>query len=92
VAGVIALLAWVFLGLAASSVAGREGLDPEERFGDKGRNAVSGLLGFGLGGMSASFAGWSTGLAIVGAVMGALVAILVGRYLGVEGEASGDGA
>lgn len=84
VLGVIALLAWITLGIAASPGEDRKYLDPELRFGERGRASVSALLGFGLGGMSASFAGWSAALALVGAIAGALVAVLVGRYLGVE--------
>lgn len=84
VLGVIALLAWITMGIAASAGDDRRYLDPESRFGERGRIAVSATLGFGLGGMSASFAGWSTGLALLGAIAGAVAAVLVGRYLGVE--------
>ena len=84
VLGVIALLAWIILGIAASAGADRSYLDPELRFGERGRAIVSGFLGFGLGGMSASFAGWNTVLALVAALLGAVGAVLIGRYLGVE--------
>lgn len=88
--GVVALLAWVLLGLTASSVAGKANLDPEARFGQVGRDTISGLLGFGLGGMSASFGGWPAGLAAVGAVAGAVAAVLIGRYLGFEEDSAGN--
>lgn len=90
VLGVVALVAWVFLGLTSNSVAGKEMLDPEERFGEPGRMVVSGVLGFGLGGMSASFAGWNTGFALLGAVGGAVLAVLAGRYLAVDEDAVED--
>jgi hypothetical protein len=51
---------------------------------------VSGILGFGLGGMSASFAGWATGVALLGATGGAVLAVLVGRYLAVDEDAVDD--
>ncbi len=84
VLGVVALLAWITLGIAASAGDDRRYLDPELRFGERGRGAVAGVLGFGLGGMSASFAGWNTALAVIAAVVGAAAAVAIGRYLGVE--------
>lgn len=90
VLGVIGLLAWITLGIAASAGGDSTSLDPETRFGERGRVAVGGVLGFGLGGMSASFAGWNAGLAVAAAVAGAAAAVLVGRYLGVE-EDGGSG-
>ena len=84
VLGVVALLAWITLGIAAGAGDDRRYLDPELRFGERGRAAVAAVLGFGLGGMSASFAGWASGLALIGAIIGAVAAVVVGRYLGVE--------
>ena len=84
VVGVVALLTWITLGIAASAGDDRRYLDPELRFGEQGRAAVAAVLGFGLGGMSASFAGWGTALALLGALAGAVAAVLIGRYLGVE--------
>jgi hypothetical protein len=84
VVGVVALLAWLVLGLTATSVDGKEGWNPEARLGVPGRIAVAGLLGFGLGGMSASFAGWATGPAVVAALGGVAVGLLSVRFLGVE--------
>lgn len=88
VIGSLAVLVWIFLGLTSSSVAGKQSLDPEAKFGSTGRGVVAGVLGFGLGGMSASFAGWQTGLAIIGAVGGAVLMVLLGRYLGVEDDSA----
>ena len=78
--------------MAATAWEGKDHLDPERRFGARGRDVVAATLGFGLGGMSASFGGWNTGLAVVGAVAGGVIAVLVGRYLGVEDDADGDSA
>lgn len=89
--GVVAMISWVVLGLTAGSVEGKASLDPELRFGQRGRNVVATALGFGLGGMSASFAGWPASLAVVGAVAGGVAAVVVGRYLGVEEDSPGGG-
>jgi hypothetical protein len=51
---------------------------------DSGRALVAGVLGFGLGGMSASFGGWNPGLALAGAFGGSLLMILAARFLGTE--------
>jgi hypothetical protein len=88
VLGVIAVISWVFLGLTSSAVAGKSHLEPEERFGETGRMTISGVLGFGLGGMSASFGGWGSALALLGAVGGAVLAIVAARYLGYEEDAA----
>ena len=90
--GVIALIAWVTLGMAATAWEGKEHLDPELRFGQTGRDVVAAILGFGLGGMSASFAGWNAGLAAVGALIGGAISVVVARYLGVEEDSDGDPA
>lgn len=91
VLGVAALLVWLVMAATASSVDDKQEWNPEERFGPTGRNVVAGLLGFGLGGMSASFAGWASGLAVVGAVGGAAIGLASARFLGVEdgGEDAG---
>jgi hypothetical protein len=80
--GSVGALAWVYLGMTASAVEGKAALDPETRYGFAGRATVAGVLGFGLGGMSASFAGWNSGLAIVGAIGGAGLMIAAAHFLG----------
>lgn len=92
VLGVIAIIAWVVLGMLAEAVAGKESLDPETRFGTTGRDVVAGVVGFGLGGMSASYAGGATAVALLGAVLGAAALVIIGRYLGVEEDADGESA
>jgi hypothetical protein len=88
--GVIGIIAWVALGLIATSVPGKEAADPETRFGLAGRSVVAVFIGFGLGGMSASYAGAGTFVALLGAIVGAIALVVVGRYLGVEDEPDGD--
>lgn len=92
VLGFLAVLTWVFLGLTASAVVGKSALEPEQRFGELGRMAVAGTLGFGLGGMSASFAGWGMTLSLGGAVAGAGLAIVSARYLGFDEDVDEDPA
>lgn len=84
--GAIALIAWIATGLVAGDVTGKAHLDPETRYGSAGRYVVAGVLGFGLGGMSASFAGWPSILAGLAAGGGAAVLIGSARYLGSETE------
>lgn len=84
VAGSLAALGWIGFAITASGVAGKEHLDPEIRFGEPGRFIVAGVFGFGLGGMSASFAGWGSLPALLGAIGGAALLIAGARYLGVE--------
>lgn len=88
--GVIGIISWVALGMVAETVAGKESLDPEARFGATGRGVVGGVVGFGLGGMSASYAGAGAPLAILGAILGAVAMVVVGRYLGIEEDADGE--
>jgi hypothetical protein len=92
VLGFLGIISWVFLGLTASAVAGKSALDPEEKFGERGRVTVAATLGFGLGGMSASFAGWGTTLSVVGAIAGATLAVVSARYLGFDEDEGGDPA
>lgn len=51
------------------------------------RNGILGVFGFGIGGMSSSFGGWSAGLSVVAGIGGA--AVLVGlamRYSAASDE------
>ena len=79
-AGVVALLVWTVAVFAAGSVHGWESFDLERRFGANGRRVVAAVLGFGMAGLSASYAGWNAGLAGLAASAGAVVAVaLAGR-------------
>lgn len=88
--GIVGIVGWITLGMAASALDNKPHLDPEVRFGETGRFVVAGVAGLGLAGMSASFAGWNTGLALLGAIAGAAAAVLSARYLGFEDDSDGD--
>lgn len=76
--GVLALIAWVGArGLGISR------FDPEERFGVTGRRVVGAMVAFGMGGLSASYAGWNLWLA-TGAAL--IVAALAAWYAGALGR------
>ncbi len=84
--GVAGLVAWTLLrGLRPDGGVAR--FDPEARFGPSGRLVVAGVTGFGLAGMSSTFAGWSTPLTVVAAFAGAALVGVITRYLGPEHEA-----
>jgi len=72
--GTVALLAWIAAVAVAASVTGWEKVDPDARFGLTGRRVVAAIFGFGMAGLSASYAGWSTLLATAAALTGAAVA------------------
>jgi len=80
--GLLALLSWVAASVIGTSVEGWSWLDPETRFGAAGRSVVAGLVGFGMGGLSASYAGWSQLAALAAALLGAGGAWAVAHFLG----------
>ena len=80
VIGILALIAWILIGGFSEANDGRP-KHPDERFGAKGRALVAGLTAFGIGGLSTSYGGWPTALAVVAAAVAALVfAIYAYRY------------
>lgn len=70
VVGSCALIGWLVAQARAEAPDSRWA-GPDERFGVGGRRAVMAAVGFGLGGMSASFAGWPAALAFGAALAGA---------------------
>ena len=88
VVGVVALILWVVGVAAAAMVDEWSGLDPEVRFGSTGRSVLAFVLGFGLGGISATFAGWSAVLTVVAAGAGGVFLTAVANWLGPETTAS----
>ncbi len=67
--GLATLILWIFMrGLAHAEVLIR--FDPEQRVPNL-KLAVAGSLGFGMAGLSSSYAGWEPSLTIVGALAGA---------------------
>jgi len=75
--GVLALLLWIGARALAVNVPSWGNADPEKRLGVAGRRMVAGLVGFGLGGMSAEFSprGLSWPIALGLAVLGGAVAV-----------------
>jgi hypothetical protein len=82
VVGLCGLISWIAAVAIAENVAGWERVDPERRFGATGRRIVAATVGFGMAGISASFAGWpwwgTAGAAVVGAAVLALLAGVFG--------------
>jgi len=81
-AGIVAFLAWIAATSIAASVDGWHTIDPERRFGTPGRLAVAGIMSFGMAGMSATYAGWSIGFALLAALLGAGFGAVTARFLG----------
>lgn len=73
--GFVALLVWATAVFASGSVEKWEAFDLEKRFGLNGRRLIAGLLGFGMAGLSASYAGWHAGLAAGAALAGVAVGV-----------------
>lgn len=73
VLSLLLLLAWVAAVAIAGMVDGAETFDPESRFGTRGRLALAAGLGFGLAGLSASYAGWPDVIALIAALGGAVI-------------------
>lgn len=85
--GVVALVGWaVTRGLGDADRSHR--WDPEAAYGPRGRAVVAGTVGFGLGGMSATFSGAASGLAVTAAIGGAVVLVVMSARLGPTVEDS----
>ena len=85
--GFILMLIWVSATAVAATVDGWEGADPDLRFGRAGRFVLAGMIGFGMAGISALYAGWPHLLAVGAGVVGAVGLIGVSVWLGPETEA-----
>ena len=79
IAGLLMLLGWIVGSALGAWVEGWEFADPENRFGATGRSVVAGSVGFGIAGMSATFAGWHPLVAVVAAILGAAAMVTVAR-------------
>ena len=73
---------WLVLIAIAGMVDGWEHVDPEVRWGVKGRSVVAGLIGFGMAGISVLYTSLPEAFAFLGAVVGAGALIAVSRLLG----------
>jgi hypothetical protein len=81
---ILALLVWVGLSAIAATVDGWGHVDPEERYGRGARLALAGTAGFGLAGVSATFAGWAAWATLVAACGGAMFAVGVAYRYGPQ--------
>jgi hypothetical protein len=90
--GVLALLGWIGARALAVNVPSWTNADPEKRLGVAGRSVVSGLVGFGLAGMSAEFSprdlSWPIALGL--AVLGGAAAVWYAGWVDRRNRA-GDG-
>lgn len=84
--GILGLLGWAGFAVAAGSSSSGARFDPERKFGERGRAVLAGVTGFGMGGMSATFAGWNSATALLAAVAGAAVMAFLAIRLGPEPE------
>lgn len=80
--GLVGLIVWVVT--VALHESGVIEFDPDGRFGAGGRAIVGGSVGFGMAGLSASYGGWPTALAAVGALAGAAAAAVWAARMGRE--------
>lgn len=81
VVGLVSLLGWIALTAVAANVPGWADRDPERLIGPWGRRAIAAVVGFGMAGLSASFAGWPDAAAVASAVVGAVGLALVTEWL-----------
>lgn len=81
------MIVWLSASAVAATVDGWADVDPDRRFGRTGRFAIAGLIGFGMAGISALYAGWTPLLAVAAGVLGAVGLIGVSLWLGPESEA-----
>jgi hypothetical protein len=79
IAGMLALMGWVML-------QGSRSREPN-RPATKAQKVIAAAVAFGMGGLSASYGGWSLGLATLVAV-GA--GVLAGWYAGTRGSPGGE--
>ena len=79
--GILALIAWAML-------RGRRGDHSDSRRSTTVRRAIAAGVAFGMGGLSASYAGWDLWLATLAAV---IAGVLAAWYSGTSGTAGGEG-
>ncbi len=70
-AGSMALLAWIGLRGLVANLPGLARVDPERRWGTRGRQVVAALVGFGIAGLSSAYAGWPAAGTVAAAVAAA---------------------
>ena len=82
VVGLVGIIAWVVFGVVGTSGAAPSSLDPEQRFGSRGRGVLGSVTGFGMAGISATYAGWNAVIAFAAAIVGGFVIGAVVMRLG----------
>ncbi len=85
-AGIVLMLSWIAARAVGGSVEGWERVDPNRRCGRTGRFVLAAVIGFGMAGMSALYAGWPEILAIAGGIAGAAGLIGVSVWLGPDSD------
>ncbi|HHC09196.1 MAG TPA: hypothetical protein ENK55_10850 [Actinobacteria bacterium] len=86
VVGVVGIAGWI-LAVALGEVGDRRlRLDPRVETG--ARTLLAAAVGFGMGGLSAAFAGWPDPIHLAGALGGAAAMAAVARFLGAEDQES----
>lgn len=82
--GGIGIIAWIVVTAASSTEEGTTRADPEGRWGRTARVLVAGVFGFGMAGLSATYAGWDVAASAVAALAGgaglAWVSVLLGPH------------
>lgn len=85
--GCVALIGWIAAAAIAGSVEGWGRVDPEDRFGARGRCVVAGCLGFGMAGISMLYTSFPDWMSVFAAVIGALaLVVVVARVVPPTGE------
>jgi hypothetical protein len=80
--GIVGLLAWVAGASFAEASDDGDRFDPERRFGRRGRLVLAGILGFGLAGISALYAGWPEWSTVLVGIAGGLGLAVVASLFG----------
>ena len=84
--GFLMMLAWLVATAIAATVSGWERVDPERVFGRTGRAVLASVIGFGMSGISALYAGWPHLASVAAGAVGAAGLIAVSFWLGPESE------
>lgn len=86
VLGILGLFSWIVAVGLSGNVESWGWMDPERRFGARGRRIVAAMVGFGMGGMSSVYAGWPTWLVVLASVAAAGGAAWWATYAGGEAD------
>jgi hypothetical protein len=84
--GLLLMMVWIAATAVAGTVEGWENVDPEHRFGRSGRFVLAGVIGFGMAGISALYAGWPHLLAVGAGAAGGIGLVFVSTWLGPDSD------